>query len=49
MFCVYFYLVVPCLRCCMCVFFNCSEWGLLSVVVCRLCIVVASLVVEHGL
>ena len=27
-----FVLVVLCRHCCMCVFFNCSEWGLLSVV-----------------
>ena len=31
-FCVYLYLVVLCRHCCMCVFFNCSEWGLLFVV-----------------
>ena len=37
------------LRCLVQAFSSCSEWGLLFVAVCRLLIVVASLVVEHGL
>ena len=37
------------LRCCVRAFSSCSEWGLLFVAVRGLLIVVASLVVEHGL
>ena len=37
------------LRCCMQAFSSCGEWGLLFVVVRGLLIVVASLVVAHGL
>ena len=37
------------LRCCTWAFSSCGEWGLLFVAVRRLLIVVASLVVEHGL
>ena len=37
------------LRCCVWAFSSCGEWGLLFVAVHRLLIVVASLVVEHGL
>ena len=37
------------LRCCTWAFSSCGEQGLLLVVVCGLLIVVASLVVEHGL
>ena len=36
------------LRCCVQAFSSCSEQGLLFVAVCGLLIVVASLVVEHG-
>ena len=35
--------------CCAWAFSSCGEQGLLFIVVCRLLIVVASLVVEHGL
>ena len=37
------------LCCCARAFSSCSERGLLFIAVCRLLIVVASLVVEHGL
>ena len=37
------------LRCCSRAFSSCSEQGLLFVVVCRLLIMVASLVAEHRL
>ena len=37
------------LCCCAQAFSGCGEWGVLFVVVRRLLIVVASLVVEHGL
>ena len=37
------------LRCCARAFSSCSEWGLLFVAVRGLLILVASLVVEHGL
>ena len=43
------FLAVLGLRCCARAFSSCSEWGLLFVVVCGFLIVVASLVVEHGL
>ena len=37
------------LRCCVCAFSSCGEWGLLFVAVRGLLIVVASLVAEQGL
>ena len=37
------------LHCCAWAFSSCGEWGLLFIVVRGLLIVVASLVVEHGL
>ena len=46
---IYLFLAVLCLRCCARAFSNCGERGLLFVVVHGLLIVVASLVVEHGL
>ena len=42
-------LAVLSLHCCVQAFCSCGEQGLLFVVVCRFLIVVASLVVEHGL
>ena len=46
---IYLFLAVLGLRCCAWAFSSCGEWGLLFVAVCGLLIVVASLVVEHGL
>ena len=46
---IYVFLAAWGLRCCARHFSSCSEWGLLFVVVHGLLIVVASLVVEHGL
>ena len=46
---LFIYLAVLGLHCCMRAFSSCGERGLLFVVVSRLLIVVASLVVEHGL
>ena len=46
---IYLSLAVMGLRCCMEAFSSFGEWGLLFLVVCRLLIVVASLVAEHGL
>ena len=43
------FLAVLGLHCCALAFSNCGEWGLLFVAVCRPLIVVASLIVEHGL
>ena len=45
----YYFLFALGLRCCTRAFSSCSERGLLFVVVHMLLIVVASLVVEHGL
>ena len=45
----FFFLAELGLHCCAWAFSNCGEWGLLFIVVHRLLIVVASLVVEHGL
>ena len=44
-----FFLAALGLRCCTLAFSSCGEWGLLFVAVCRLLIVMASLVVKHGL
>ena len=44
-----FIFTVLCLRCCVQDFSSCGEQGLLFVAVCELLIVVASLVVKHGL
>ena len=46
---MYLFLAALGLRCCAWAFSSCGERGLLFVVVCRLLIVVASLVAEHGL
>ena len=46
---IYLFLAMLGLRCCTQAFSSCGEWGLLFVAVHRLLIVVASLVVEHGL
>ena len=46
---IYLFLVALGLRCCARAFPSCGERGLLFIVVRRLLIVVASLVVEHGL
>ena len=46
---IYLFLAVLGFRCCMRTFSSCSERGLLFLAVCGLLIVVASLVVEHGL
>ena len=46
---LFIYLAVLGLHCCAQAFSSCGEQGLLFVAVCRLLIVVASLVVEHGL
>ena len=43
------FLVALGLLCCVWAFSSCGEWGLLSVVVCRLLTEVASLVAEHRL
>ena len=43
------FLAVLGLHCCARAFSSCSKRGLLFVVVCRLLVVVASLVAEHGL
>ena len=48
LFYLFLFLAVLGLRCCARAFSSCSEWGLLFVAV-RGLIVVASLVVEHGL
>ena len=45
----FFFVAALGLRCCAQAFSSCSEWGLLLVAVRGLLIVVASLVVEHGL
>ena len=47
--CIYLFLAVLGLRCCAWVFSSCSKQVLLFVAVHSLLIVVASLVVEHGL
>ena len=44
---IYLFLAALGLCCCTQAFSSCSEWGLLFVAVCRLLIVVASLVAEH--
>ena len=49
LFNLFIYLAVLGLCCCARAFSNCSEQGLLFVVVCGLLIVVASLVAEHRL
>ena len=46
---IYLFMAVMGLRCCAWAFCSCGKRGLLFVVVRRLLIVVASLVVEHGL
>ena len=46
---IYLFLAVLGLHCCARAFSNCGERGLLFVAVCRLLILVASLVEEHGL
>ena len=46
---IYLFMAVLGLLCCARAFSSCGEWGLFFVMVCRLLIVVASLVVEHGL
>ena len=46
---IYLFLAALGLRCCVQAFSSCGKQGLLFVVVCRLLIVVASLVAEHGL
>ena len=46
---IYLFLAPLGLRCCTWAFSSCGEWGLLFIAVCGLLIVVASLVVEHGL
>ena len=46
---IYLFLVTLGLCCCVWIFSSCVEQGLLFVAVHRLLIVVASLVVEHGL
>ena len=48
-FYLFIYLAALGLRCCARAFSSCSKRGLLFVVVRRLLIVVASLVLEHGL
>ena len=48
-FLIYLFLAALGLRCCACAFSSCGEWGLPFVAVRSLLIVVASLVVEHGL
>ena len=48
-FFLYLFLAALGLRCCVQAFSSCGEQGLLFVAVHRLLIVVASLVVEHGL
>ena len=48
-FIIYLFLAVLCLHCCAWAFSSCSTQGLLFIAVHRLLIVVASLVVEHGL
>ena len=45
----FFFLAMLGLCCCAWAFSSCGERGLLFLAVCRLLIVVASLVVEHGL
>ena len=47
--CMYLFMAVLGLRCCVRAFSSCGERGLLFVAVPGLLIVVASLVVEHGL
>ena len=49
LYCIYLFMAVLGLCSCARAFSSCGEWGLLFVVVCGLLIVVASLVVEHGL
>ena len=44
-----YFLAASCLRCCAWTFSSCGKWGRLFIAVCRLLIVVASLVAEHGL
>ena len=46
---IFNFLAVLGLRCYVWAFSSCGEWGLLSVAVSGLLIVVASLVAEHGL
>ena len=47
--CIYLFLAVFGLHCCAQAFSSCGEWGLLFIAVHGLLILVASLVVEHGL
>ena len=49
LFFIYLFLAALGLHCCAQAFSSCGEQGLLFVMVCRLLIVVASLVAEHGL
>ena len=46
---IYLFLAALGLHCCTQAVFSCIKWGLLFVAVCRLLIVVASLVAEHRL
>ena len=46
---IYLFLAVLGLCCCAQAFSSCGEWGPLFAAVCRLLVVVASLVAEHGL
>ena len=46
---IYLFLAALCLRCCARAFSSCGELGLLFIAVRGLLIMVASLVVEHGL
>ena len=46
---IYLFMAALGLHCCAWAFSSCGEWGLFFVAVCRLLIVVASLVAEHGL
>ena len=48
-YCIYIFLAVLGLRCCVQGFSSCSEWGLLFIAVHGLLIAVASLVVQNGL
>ena len=47
--CIYLLMAVLGLHCCVWAFSSCGERGLLFVAVCGLLILVASLVVDHGL
>ena len=46
---IYLFLAALCLHCRVRAFSSCGERGLLFIAVCRLFMVVASLVAEHGL